>query len=79
LYSPFNEIIQNCSNKFRFQRDNFEDVNAAANWHGGYDAQSDDDDNGDEYGYGAQPFVQLYWVESLRQDYELISQMVSTL
>ena len=53
MYSPFNEIIQNCSNKFRFQRDNFEDVNAAAKWNGGYDAQPDDDDNGDVYGYGA--------------------------
>jgi hypothetical protein len=73
LYFPSIEFIQNCSNKFRFQRENFEDVNAAASWNGRYDAEPDDDDDGDVYGYGKEPFVQLYWFESVRQDHGVVS------
>jgi hypothetical protein len=72
------EFIQNCSNKFRFQREIIEDVNAAATWNGGYDEEPNDDDYGDVYGYGKESVVQLYWLELVRQDYGVVSQMVAT-
>jgi len=53
-------------NQFRFQSPNFENVNAAAtNRNGRSDAESDDDDDGDVNGYGKEPAVQFYWLESV--------------